>query len=102
MKTIVVNKKNESYDIDICRPGIWGNPFSHLKNTSALFHVKNRTEAVEKHMEWIKTQPELLEKIPDLIGKRLGCVCKPKKCHGDNLAQLANEIFEKSKYKSIF
>lgn len=106
MKTTVVNKKNESYDIDICRPGIWGNPFSHLKNTSALFRVKNRTEAVEKHMEWIKEQPELMSKLHELKGKKLGCVCVDKNgnglCHGKNLVKLIEELDFISKYKSIF
>jgi len=31
--------------------------------------------------------------LPELIGKRLGCYCKPLLCHGDVLAKLLQEVF---------
>lgn len=79
----VVHCKKEKFDVYIGRPGIWGNPFSLDKYT--------RTEAIEKYREWIKTQPDLLKKLPELKGKTLGCWCKPKECHGDVLIELANK-----------
>ena len=36
-------------------------------------------------------KPELLELIPaELKDKRLGCWCKPEKCHGDILVEIAD------------
>jgi len=93
MKTTVVNIKKEEFDVYIGRSNskytsIWGNPFSHLEKSAAKFKVSSRKEAVEKYREWILTQPELLNKLEDLRGKRLGCWCKPLECHGDVLVEL--------------
>lgn len=82
----VVHHKKEKYDVYIGRPGIWGNLFS--------VEEFGRDEAIRKYEEWIKTQPNLLKKIPELKGKVLGCWCKPQKCHGDILLKMANEIFD--------
>lgn len=50
MKTKVVHYKKEPFDIYIGRPSKWGNPFTHLNlsQTKAVFHAKNRDEAVAK------------------------------------------------------
>lgn len=86
----VVHCKKESYDVYIGRPSKWGNPFSHLKVSAAEYRVSSREEAIESYREWILTQPELLEDLPELKGKILGCWCKPLACHGDILVELAN------------
>lgn len=81
----------------------WGNPFSHLDNTKAQFKVETREEAISKYREWILTQPALLERLPELRGKVLGCWCKPNACHGDVLLELLGEevdLVEKSSYIS--
>ena len=88
--TRVVNKRNDKYDVYIGRPSIWGNPFSHLRESLADTKVNTRRESIEKYREWIKTQPELLYRIPELKGKVLGCWCAPLPCHGDVLAELAD------------
>jgi hypothetical protein len=99
MKTTVINiKSGEPYDVLIGRPSEWGNPFSHLKKSAAKFKVATRKEAVEKYREWIMTQPELLNKLETLRGKRLGCYCKPLECHGDVLI----ELLEAKNRASIF
>ncbi|MNS17312.1 hypothetical protein D3C71_1205770 [compost metagenome] len=91
METIVVNKYHKvPYDIYIGRGSKWGNPFSHLESSLAKYRVETREEAVECYREWIWTQPELLASLDELKGKRLGCTCFPKPCHGDVLAELAN------------
>ena len=91
MPTTVVNSRKAPYDVYIGRPSKWGNPFSHLPNTLAEFRVSSREEAVGKYEEWLRTQPDLMASLPELRGKRLGCWCKPKACHGDVLARLADE-----------
>jgi len=90
----VVNLKTSAYDVFIGRPSKWGNPFSHRENTIAEFKVSSREEAISKHREWIKTQPELMDSLHELKDKTLGCYCKPKKCHGDNLIQLVHYMDE--------
>tara|TARA_R110002074_G_scaffold32309_4_gene90215 strand:- start:1913 stop:2242 length:330 start_codon:yes stop_codon:yes gene_type:complete len=68
-----------------------GNPYSHKEGTLAKYHCETRQESIEKYKEYILNTPELLNRIPELQGKILGCWCKPKACHGDFLAELANK-----------
>lgn len=82
MSTRVVNLTKEFCDVQICRPGQWGNPFR-------IGRDGDRDEVIEKYREWINTQPQLLAQLPMLKGKRLGCYCRPFRCHGDILAELA-------------
>lgn len=90
--TTVVHCKKDLYDVYIGRPSKWGNPFSHLSDTLAKFKVSGRGEAIAKYKAWILTQPDLLAQVKELKGKRLGCWCSPKACHGDVLAELANGL----------
>jgi len=90
--TKVVHCKKEPFDVYIGRPSKWGNPFSHLEGTKAKFKVATREEAIQKYVEWLETQDELLACIKvELKGKVLGCWCSPKACHGDVLVALAND-----------
>jgi hypothetical protein len=92
-KTKVVNKHHKvPYDIYIGRGSKWGNPFSHMDGTKAKYKVETRGEAIEKYREWIMQQPELLNSLHELKGKTLCCFCKPKPCHGDILAELADNL----------
>lgn len=87
----VVHCKKEAHDVYIGRPSKWGNPFSHLPGTKAMYQVDTREDAIQMYEEWIKTQPELMNAIWELKGKVLGCWCSPKPCHGDVLMRLAND-----------
>lgn len=87
--TRVVNRRFEKFDVYIGRPTKWGNPF-------IMGQDGDRDEVIKKYEQWIWTQPNLLKDIRELIGKRLGCYCAPKACHGDVLVKLANE-FERTK-----
>lgn len=44
--------------------------------------------SLEKYREYVMRRPELVESLPELKGKRLGCWCKPEPCHGDVLVSL--------------
>lgn len=88
----VVNKRHEPYNVYIGRGSIWGNPFSHLPESKALYRVKTREDAIKQYRDWIMLQPELLGKLPDLAGKRLGCYCAPLSCHGDVIADLVEKL----------
>ena len=81
MKTKVVNVKKEQCDIYIGRPSIWGNPFEIGRDGT-------RKEVIKKHMKYPKKNKDLLSRMEILRGKKLGCFCKPKACHGDNYVKL--------------
>lgn len=87
MKTIVVNCNKDNYDVYIGRPSLFGNPFIIGKDGT-------RNEVIEKYRKWIIQQPLLMQEIEKLKGKRLGCYCAPLKCHGDILAELANNLID--------
>lgn len=94
--TTVVHCKKEKYDVYIGRPSKWGNPFTHInsKSTKAEFILSTREEAIEAYRKWI-TEGEgmhLLNDIHELKDKVIGCwcYCYPKSCHGDILADIAN------------
>jgi hypothetical protein len=106
----VVHCKKEKYDQYIGRPTKWGNPFSHLPNSAAHIRVKNREEAVEAYREWLlgtnyrgvlqEQRQWILDNLPILKGKTLGCFCAPKSCHGDVLRELLNSsTAETDEYK---
>jgi hypothetical protein len=83
--TTVVNKRTDEFDIYIGRPSKWGNPFVIGKDG-------NREEVITKFERYIWRSP-LMADIRELRDKRLGCFCAPQPCHGDVLAQLADERF---------
>lgn len=107
MKTTIVNIKNSDYDIYIGRGKCWktgidsefGNPFTHIKDktTLASFVVESRQKAIESHYFYLRNKLAsnkiLLDKFKLLKGKILGCHCKPKSCHGDNIIKLLDEFF---------
>jgi len=87
-KTIVVNiKSGQQYDVYCGRTFStyvnvgWGNPFKVGKDGTA-------EECIAKYREWLLEQDELLLRLNELKGKRLGCWCKPKPCHCDIIIEL--------------
>ena len=76
-------KKLGLNDVNIMRPGKWGNPFVIGKDGS-------REDVIRKYQEWVVKQPSLMNSLEDLRGKNLVCCCSPKPCHGDVLLELAN------------
>ena len=83
MKTKVVNKKTSSFDVYIGRGSKWGNPF-HMKSED------QRGEVIEKYEDYARKKFSK-DELSSLVGKRLGCFCKPRKCHGDILVKLIDE-----------
>ena len=83
--TKVVHCKKEKYDIYIGRPSKWGNPFTIGKDG-------NREEVISKYEAYIMSRPDLIDALPELRGKVLGCWCKPQACHGDVLVRMVEGI----------
>ena len=84
MTTIINIHDGADYDVLIARPGPWGNPF-HIGPRCS------REQAVAKYKTHIRRRPDLLARLPELVGKRLGCYCAPLLCHGDILIKLMHE-----------
>ena len=80
----VVNLSKEDCDVYIGRPSKWGNPYK-------LGRDGTRFEVILKYRAYVTEQIDngVLD-ISELQGKRLGCYCAPKACHGDVLTELAN------------
>lgn len=83
-ETKVVNLRSEPYDVYIGRGSKWGNPFK-------IGTDGNREEVIIKYEIRLRSDEELMSKIEELRGKRLGCFCKPKACHGDVLVKILKE-----------
>lgn len=81
----VVHCKKEPFDVYIGRPSKWGNPFTISRDGT-------REEVIEKYRDWLIEQDDLMEALPELKGKVLGCWCSPKSCHGDVLIELAENL----------
>jgi len=82
----VVNLKDEPYDVYIGRGSKWGNPFPMVNN--------NRDEVCDRYANWFFGQPHLVSSLHELVGKRIGCYCKPKRCHGDFLVRQVRKYLE--------
>jgi hypothetical protein len=67
----------------------WHNPYTIGKDG-------NREEVIEKYKKYFWNSPELVEAITELKGKTLYCWCKPLPCHGDFLAEQANNAIVKT------
>jgi len=80
----VVNRRTHDFDDYIGRGSKWGNPF-------IIGHDGNREEVCEKYYDSLISSPHLLDALPELVGKTLGCYCAPKLCHGDMIIRVMKE-----------
>lgn len=96
--TRAVNMRQEPHDVYIGRGpqgvipqspelrGYFGNPFV-LKNPN---DAQERVQVLQQYREWflarIQRDPVFRQAVLGLKGKRLGCFCKPRECHGDVIA----------------
>ena len=85
VKTRVVHCKKESYDIYVGRPSKWGNPFSIGKDGT-------REQVIEKYRSYLLRNDKLMNCLGEVKGRILGCWCKPKPCHGDIIAEIADNL----------
>lgn len=98
--TTVVNLRDTSdYDVYIGRPGkglsgYFGNPLKLgvLCPECGLFHARGGTIACFERWFLRRLSADAIYRdcVLSLQGKRLGCFCKPKACHGDVIARWVN------------
>ncbi len=87
-ETVVVNMrrhtaviewaKGEGLFVRIDRRSRWGNPF-------IIGRDGTRDDVVAAYRGHLAANPDLLERLPELRGRALGCWCAPARCHGDVL-----------------
>ncbi len=79
----VVNRK-APHDVYIGRGSRWGNPFPITSD-------QPRDVVIERYRKHLLGQVErgevTLHDLASLGGKRLGCFCTPRACHGDVLVR---------------
>ena len=91
----VVHCQKAPYDVYIGRPNprvpaqagacVWGNPFVIGKDG-------NRQAVIDKYRAFLLQDQGLVQRAKsELRGKTLACWCAPAACHGDVLAEVANE-----------
>ena len=78
---VYIGRENNSWRMS---ESPWHNPYKFPDDGT-------REEVIEKYRQYILSKPDLLARLPELKGKRLGCWCKPKPCHGDVLIKLLEE-----------
>lgn len=88
-KTVVVNRHTDEFDIYIGRGTPWGNPFIRGIHGNLPQVIHRYEDHMRKQIALGIILPEDLMKLK---GKRLGCSCKPRPCHGDVLVKLINEF----------
>ncbi len=81
--TRVVHCQREPYDIYIGRGGPWGNPY-------VIGPDGDRDTVIRKYEAHLLGRPDLLDALPQLRGRTLGCWCAPLPCHGDVLRRHAD------------
>ena len=80
----VVHCKKDN-DIYIGRPSKWGNPFE-------IGIDGCRADVIAKYRKYLLENKELMDSLPELKWKTLGCWCKPENCHGDVLVEFVSKL----------
>lgn len=72
----------------------WGNPFAVVgtKSKYRVIELPTLEEVLAAYEAHIRNSPALIAQLHTLKGRRLGCWCAPKPCHGNVLARLVAEF----------
>ena len=65
----------------------WCNPFEQDKKRKDA----DRDEVCDKFRQVLRSSPDMIQRLPELVGKVLGCWCHPKRCHCDEIVSLMRE-----------
>ena len=65
----------------------WCNPFKQDKKRKDA----DRDEVCDKFRQVLRSSPDMIQRLPELVGKVLGCWCHPKRCHCDEIVSLMRE-----------
>jgi hypothetical protein len=77
--------ESEGLYVRIDRRTDWGNPFEMPDDGG-------RDDVIAKYGTYYLPHKVLLQaRLPELVGKALGCWCAPESCHGDVLKKAAKQ-----------
>lgn len=102
----VVNKYNHTPcgdDVNVMRPHLLSNQWSHMAGTYAKYAVSTREIAVEEYEKWLRASvaakdPSVMRALGQLNKDSvLVCCCKPLRCHGDVIQTVWEEINKETK-----
>lgn len=79
--TTVVNIKYEKYDVYCGRGSIFGNPYKIGRDGTRDDVCDKYNILFQKKLQ----DPKFRAKVMSLKGKRLGCHCKPFRCHVETI-----------------
>lgn len=91
MQARAVNKYREAFDVYIGRGSMWGNPYVMANKSDVERHRVIQLYKLHLNKQ-IESGDITRADLESLRGKRLGCFCKPKSCHGDYLAEIVNNL----------
>lgn len=100
-RTTVVNMKGHRDDPDYAdvvyvgramRRGGWDLDASPLASPFRPGRDGTREAVIEKYRTHLLSRPDLLDLLPALRGRRLGCWCVPQPCHAQVIAELADAL----------
>ncbi len=80
--TVYIGRANRRYNLPQSK---WANPFK-------IGSDGDRDQVVDKYRTYIRSRADLMAALADINYAKLGCWCKPAKCHGDVLAELIAEL----------
>lgn len=84
-QVVSMRNGNKHFDVRIDRQSKWGNRH-YMKNESPAERDRVCDEHEAELWKKIYDGDITLSELDELYGKRLGCWCKPKRCHGDAIA----------------
>ena len=77
---VYIGRHNKHYGIS----SVWGNPFK-------ISPQKNRRECILEYKKYLLINEPLMQRLPELCGKVLGCWCEPEPCHGHVIIEIIKE-----------
>lgn len=102
--------KQTDNDVEICRPSIFGNPWSHLDSSfEGAKKTKTRKEAVDNYIQYFIEKYKKDVKFRDIVDEiiklhlqgqdiNLTCWCSPAQCHGDVIKQFIEFKAKQNKF----
>lgn len=98
LKPVYIGRRITQGGWDMREDSIWANPYK-LENDSdkereKVLQLAGNASVSRIYYQYILSRPDLMARLHELKGKRLGCWCSPKRCHGDVLVYLVSQLKE--------
>lgn len=101
-RVVKIQRKNGEIvqDCDVyigraCNMGGWNLKESKWHNPYNIKQYGSVDIVIDMYEKYIRSRQDLMNSLPELMGKTLGCWCKKSskdKCHGDILVKLLTEL----------